>query len=855
MKRLLLHFVMLFASVLSLKAQNTTGTTDFTWQASGLNVQFVNTSNPLSGFTYRWTFGDGTASELVSPSHLYLQPGSYTVCLRKRTSNNVTVDSTCKTITLTAPICHADFRDSAINAMTKKFFPIFSDPGANPLPPVLQWSFGDGTGSSDFSPTHQYAQAGAYTVCLTVQFSIGCTAQVCRTILIGATTVCQIDFRDSTIGTFTKKFFPVTPGGTNIADTGIHYTWNFGDGSTSTDRSPVHQYAQAGQYNVCVRAVFPNGCVAEKCRVIIVEAVCEVNFRDSLVGPLTEHFIPVLPAGTNSVIINWSFGDGTSSTQFDPTHQYAQPGTYNVCLRVQYPNGCVAYKCRLITIPPVVTCVTDFIDTLIGPGTYHFWALATSNAVTSYQWNFGDGTGANTADPTHHFNQPGTYHVCLKVTFANGCIAYKCKDIIIPPNTANCEVGFIDSAISGYTIKFIPRTMQQYFVASYLWNFGDGSTSTSPVPVHTYNTSGTYNVCLSVRYTLPGSTVLACEARSCRVVVVRGAACGVIINDSLAQGPLNVQFWSILTRNDVVSLLWNFGDGTTSTVRNPLHHYQHGGRYRVCLNVRYQYDNCEANACEDVMLAEEPCRDSFRVEPNYGPNNTGLTYQFFNIVNRNDAIIYQWSFGDGTSSMLPNPVKNYLQPGNYNVCLRVTFANGCVAYFCKVVSIVRTCKVEIQDSLISTRKYKFSVRSSRPGTSTYQWNFGDGSTSNAAAPVHEFLQNGNYHVCVRVVFADGCVAEDCDDLTVFRMASSDGITVNSYPSPASDQVSFRLENTNTSNASAVISIYTASGSFVKRETVTGNNNFSVNISELRQGSYIAEITLRDRTLRKNFIKM
>jgi PKD repeat protein len=861
MKRLFLNLALLFTYVLALQAQSTTGTTDFTFQISALNVQFNNTSVPLNGFLYHWYFGDGSSSDSISPHHQYSNAGVYTVCLYKKTPNNVFVDSTCKTVMLTSTnTCQVDFRDSTTGPLTKKFFPIVSDPFGSPLAPQLLWRFGDGDSSTLASPTHQYAQPGTYTVCVRAQYANGCVAEKCKSIVINPTTVCQVDFRDSAIAPLTEQFYPLLNTG-GIVDSGLQIQWTFGDGTLSTIRNPVHQYVQPGTYNVCLRVVYTNGCVAEKCKLITVLAptTCVVEFRDSLLGQATYQFWSIPTSNAISSYL-WHFGDSSTSTLANPIHHFNQPGVYNVCLRVIYANGCVAEKCKTFVVTNPVTCVADFRDSLVGPFSIQFNAIISNSATTSYQWNFGDGSTASGPNPLHQFPGQGAYHVCLRVIYANGCVAEKCKDITLPlPNTASCEVRFTDSAAGPNSISFHAITMPGRAVNSYQWNFGDGIGSNLANPVHSYASSGTYNVCLVVKYSVPGTINTYCEARSCHVVIVTGPSCGAIINDSIV-GPLKVQFRSILPRNDVVSLRWNFGDGSTSLVRNPLKQYARGGRYRVCLNVRYQYDSCEANVCETVVLSDEPCRDSFRVEPYFGglngtTVNNGLVYQFFSIINRTDALIYQWNFGDGSSSMLSNPVKTYQQPGLYNVCLKVTFANGCIANYCRTVNIVRTCRVEILDSIISPRTYKFSVYSSRPGIVQYLWRFGDSTTSTLATPIHTFQQVGNYTVCVRTVYTDGCVAEDCDNLNVFRIATSSGLQVSAYPLPAENQISFRIDNTIVTGNS-LITLYSSTGSVVKQQQVLCNNNsFTVDISELKQGSYFAEIKVGNNITRKSFLKM
>lgn len=188
-------------------------------------------------------------------------------------------------------------------------------------------------------------------------------------------------------------------------------------------------------------------------------------------------------AGSNTYM--WDFGDGNTSTLQDPGHTFAAPGNYTVCLTADDGN-CQGASCQTVTVGCAAPTpgfsasasglMTTFNNTTVG-------------TVTAQLWDFGDGNISTALSPTHTFAAPGTYTVCLTTTNICGTDS-TCQTLTVcNPMTA----AFSDSA----NLLLVDFTdMSTGDVSAWLWDFGDGNSSTQQNPTHTYAAAGTYQVCL-----------------------------------------------------------------------------------------------------------------------------------------------------------------------------------------------------------------------------------------------------------------------------------------------------------------------------------------------------------------------
>ena len=215
-----------------------------------LSVSFTDSSsgNPTS---WSWDFGDGTSSTTQNPNHTYTSPGSYTVKLTASNASGSNTSTRTGYISVTAPPKPtADFSANPTSGNAPLAVSFTDSSTGNPT--SWSWDFGDGTSSTAQNPNHTYTSAGTYTVSLTAT-----NAQ-------GSDTKTMTDYVNVTLPTSPTADFSANPtsGSTPLAvsftdsssGNPTDWSWDFGDGSTSTAQNPSHTYTSAGTYTVSLTA-------------------------------------------------------------------------------------------------------------------------------------------------------------------------------------------------------------------------------------------------------------------------------------------------------------------------------------------------------------------------------------------------------------------------------------------------------------------------------------------------------------------------------------------------------------------------------------------------------------------------
>lgn len=207
---------------------------------------------------------------------------------------------------------------------------------------------------------------------------------------------------------------------------------------------------------------------------------------------------------SSSQSFTWSFGNGTSGYGTQVTCQYNATGIYYVCLVVQdssFLSPCIDSSCQTISISSTAPCASSFtyaVNTSGPANTYDFTSTATGSGLT-YLWYFGDGSPyATTANATHTYAAAGTYNVSLSIDNGAGCTD-SVWQVVSVGSSAGCNANF--SIIPDTTMgpgNYIGFNWSTGVGLSYLWMWGDGSSSTGAYPSHTYASSGNYTICLVV---------------------------------------------------------------------------------------------------------------------------------------------------------------------------------------------------------------------------------------------------------------------------------------------------------------------------------------------------------------------
>lgn len=545
-------------------------------------VAFTNLSTGLPT-SYLWNFGDGGTSTLTNPSHLYVENGTYNVCL---TATNLYGSNTaCQNVVIDSYIPPvADF------SYTGEPTVAFTDLSTN-SPTSWLWNFGDGGTSTLENPTHTYTYNGVFNVCLTAT-NLGGSDIHCELV--------TIDYYLAPAAEFSYSGDPTVSFVDESLNSPTSWSWSFGDGGTSTLENPTYTYTTNGFYNVCLTATNIAGA----------DTHCELVNIGSYLAPEViftfsgDPIVSFVDASLNSPTSwSWDFGDGGSSTLENPTHTYLADGIYDVCLTATNATGSNT-ACEEVTITSYIYApVAEF--TYSGDPDVSFTDLST-NEPTSWFWDFGDGTTSTLANPVHLFSTDGTYLVCLTASNIMG-EDEECKNVIVtgytPPTALFSYSG--DPIVTFTDLSSGDPT-------SWLWNFGDGGVSAESDPVHVYAVNGVYNVCLSVIG--PGGTDAYCAD-----VTITGNGSAPETDFTFTLIYPTVLFTDIST-NAPSDWLWDFGDGSISGLQNPNHTYAVSGTYEVCLTATNDFGSMES--CKNVAVFPQSILDLELMEIALAPNPT-----------------------------------------------------------------------------------------------------------------------------------------------------------------------------------------------------------------------------------------
>jgi len=751
-----LFLAVLVLALMSVTAIAQTCSASFT---SSVNVpaktaSFTNTSTG-TGLNYFWNFGDGNYSSLASPTHVYTSNGTYIVTLHIFKNDSSCFSSFTDTIQVGAP-CHANFYYTidAANAHTYSFHN--TSTGTNP---VYYWDFGDGNYSSLTNPSHTYTTNGTFTVNLYVH-NLDSSCFDSKQVSIIVTNTCTA-IADFTYWVDSLNYRKIHFQNTSVINNPI-YQWAFSDGGSSTQASPTYTFPvnANGTYYVYLKVMnsADTTCQDTVIKTITFTNPCNAGFSyypDSMNNnPTKLNFVSHTSA--TGLTYNWNFGDGYSSSLKNPVHQYSSPGTYNICLTVTNPadSFCYDHLCHLVTVGGT-SCNAAFTTSMSSGGSAYFYPSIVDTSNFIYHWSFGDGSSSAYPTTYHHYGSSGIYVVCLQVSSRDSmCWDMHCDSLII---SQPCNASFTDSIFGNGDVYF-HNTSSTSIAPLYFWYFGDGGTSNVQNPVHHFSQNGAYSVCLTIGSAHDSS----CWSYFCDTIVINtfpvDTGCNASFtyaNDSMAGA---VNFFNYSQPSSGATYYWSFGDGSTSTVKNPSHYYAQNGWYLVCLTVASVYDsNCWDTQCDTILVTtggnDSLCSANFTY---FNDSTNGSTVHFVS-TSSGSNLTYFWNFGSGTST-LANPTFTFPAAGMYMVTLTITNSlTGCSSTIVKPVTVNSSgpCVANFSWYVTGNGTVNF-VNTSSGNIVLYSWSFGDGATSNQQNPTHTYTASGIYHILLMVFGANGC---------------------------------------------------------------------------------------------------
>ncbi|MCB9204416.1 MAG: PKD domain-containing protein [Flavobacteriales bacterium] len=479
---------------------------------------------------------------------------------------------------------------------------------------------------------------------------------------------------------------------------------------------------------------------------------------DSVVNFVDQSFSNYPPNLPPITIVDWvwDFGDGSVSTGVqNPTHAYADAGLYDVQLIVTNDLGCTDTTEGQVWVnpPPQVDFVFENVcsDTLF---TFTDQSTIDTGQIVSWGWDFGDGSPpAIVQNATHQYNLTGYYNVTLVAVSDSGCPSFLTQEVYSFPLPV-ADFSPTDVCIGNVSAFTDLTAVSAGTVEGWQWDFGDGGTSLLQNPVYTYGDTGVFDV------TLISTTDSICRDTITQQVTVHPSPNTGFFTDTVcAQLPMTFTDTSSVASGNIVSWNWYFGNGGTSNDQNTSNVYALGGQYIASLAVETDL-GCIDTVSQTVIVYPKPNAQFLTLAACLNDTNT-FTDQS-TVATGSQVVGWDWDFDDAIgTSVVQSPTYVFGASGIYNVQLIAETDNGCLD---TVVNPTQVFDLPVSDftfnDVCAYDPAVFLNSSSIPAGSItqYNWDFGNGTSSNAQQPVGVMYDTaGLYTIELITVSNQGCL--------------------------------------------------------------------------------------------------
>ncbi len=857
--------------------------------ARDVPVLFDGTASTSGGWPiarYVWTFEDGTTRVGAKVQHRFATSGPQTVKLRIIDISDHPCDTAEAAIALhvnARPVAEAGNGGRAAIAQVVTFDAGQSADTDGTLA-AYRWQLGDGTVKQGRKIEHAYARPGTYKVTLTVTDDAGVENSAgtdSTDIFVNAPPV-PVAGEDAVLTIGQTVVFDSRAS----ADTDGHIIsrhWDMGDGTRLSGLSVEHAYAKPGTYAVTLTvtddAGVSNSTTRDSLQVVVnAPPVAEAGDERRVAVGETVRLSAASSDDSDGEVSSyrWNMGDGTVLEGRDIEHRYSQLGDHAVVLEVIDSAGIansvdLDHVRVLVNAPPNADAGAD-VASAIGE-VVQFDATSSADPdgnIVSYEWDFGDGGKTTGPKPRHAYHALGEYRVTLTIrddsrTSTDTAMASMVVRVTDAPNTSPvAEAGTDVKVIVGQKVHFDGTVSHDPdgSVIAHEWDFGDGFTSSGPVPVYAYREAGTYTVTLLVRDNsglgndthTDTMTVYVDEPPNTAPTPAAGkdqsAAIGepVIFDASASKDP----------DGNILSYKWDFADGQTAEGVSTVHAFDKSGTYEVVLTLQ---DDARANTgiSRDSLLVrvnEPPVADA-------GPDQlvTASLVEFDGTGSTDSdgkVATYVWDFGDGGRGTGPKPTHVYREPGTYEISLTVGDDSGTIRNTAgdKMQVVVNAAPIaDAGPDLIGEPGEKLVFQGDRsvdPDGSivTWVWNFKDGATATGSIVEHAFEKPGTYYVGLRVQddtghgnaidYAETIVAINAaptaDAGPDLRAAPGDDVTLNAANSfdPDGELIDYRWDFSDTQEPLAGRSVtrkFDKPGVYKAQLTVVDDSDVNNGIAE------------------------
>ena len=710
-----------------------------------------------------WDFGDGSTGVGSSIEHAFDAPGVYDVELT--VSNSAGSDATVAQIT----VISATLPPQAIIAQlpsrvieTGQSIQFRSESTNSPT--SVSWNFGNGTAQGS-EVRNSWSLPGTYDVRLTVSNSAGSDEAVTTILVQDPINPPIARFGQSDLQAFVDQPLSFNDLSLNNPDS---ITWEFGDNSSASGPNVSHAWERPGSYTITLRVENEAGFDELTKIVTILPPPPDPPIANFTIGSATVPVNSVLVFNDSSINDpaqwSWDFGDGSTSSAQNPTHAFSVPGDYLVELTVSNVSGAdnVTKTIRVVD-PPIANFSTTVSELVVD------FSDLSSNGPTNWSWDFGDGTSSTAQNPTKTY-APGVYQVTLIASNAAG----SSTPFVFQVTAEEAPDAAFSVTSSGLTAQFMDLSTKN--PATWLWDFGDGTTSSSQDPSHTYATPDTYLVQLttsngagadSVTQTVTVELAPPVAAFTCSAVG-GGVAC-----DGMASTGTTVWSWS--SPNAAVS--------TGTATPTPSFTFVTSGTYAITLEAANAVGTTDTVTQDiTVVVPQPPTIGAINVTA----NTNGVVE--LSAVASESPTGWMWTAPGAAiaGGATATPTLTYTTPGSKTITAVATNAVGSSVPFPTtiVVTIVAPPVVTNVATTPNAGGVVLLAGTATNGPVAWAWNIPGGTLAagdGTSTPTFSFPSNGTYPGSVTATNPDGTSAPFTFSVTVSNLVpvvTSTSVTAN-----------------------------------------------------------------------------
>lgn len=626
-------------------------------------------------FSSVWSFSDTAWEEhdSMTVKRSYTHEGTTKVKLKVMADNSCE-DSVEKTISI-MPSAFADFIADSVQCFKgNSYQPVQNSAISAPESLTgFNWDFGDGTTSAVTMPVKSFTDTGIYPVQLIAYASNGCNDTLVKKFTVLPSPAAGFNAPDVCDGDSV-----IIKNTTTIKKGSLNYSWDYGNGSADTVFDKNIFYPDTGAYLVKLKAVAENGCADSMLKTVRVMPKPVANFTTK--GHCALNPVTFTDGGTHYNVPvqqnHWYFGDSTDAqTTGNAVHTYTTNGEYDIMLVTQDANGCsdsITKKLHLNILPSVAFRVDTPTQCLDG-NNFNFFneSFVTEGHIDSYQWFLDNTALGSQINADYSAPAAGTHEAKLKVTTGMQCSDSAIKTITIYPHTEiDIAVNDSDQCLNNNSFIFTNNSFLPTGFFTSEWIFSSHNTySSDNILPQSFNVPGKYSLLFVT------TTDRGCKDSIWKVLVVSQSP-----EVDFETQPVCTNDSALFTNTSVgagggaAKWLWQFGDGHTSTAKEPFHFYSLAGYYKVTLT------GISANGCSDTLARDSainivPAPIAYFTMDEPDIFSSPITVKFHN--HSQYGTNYFWSFGNGKSNREVHPIEKYYDTGRYTVSLAVSNDFSC----------------------------------------------------------------------------------------------------------------------------------------------------------------------------------